>query len=284
MKIAFVSHNLITCGGIIVLFEYVKELRKRGIEADIYSESGNEDLERTYNIHPKRTCELGELTDDDILIAVRWEQCEDLLKYKGRKIQFVQGNDTYYYESVNHADLQKMKDTRNDARWGLMGVSAYALKEWKRGFVVPNGISERFFIDYGLERDIDALIEGNNEPNKNIEYTIYRAKQDGHKKIVWMGRETKKIEGVETITNPPQEEIPQIYQRAKHFYKYSHSEGFSLPILEAKASGCIIHTHDMGHNFPEDVDPKQYTWENAVNIFLDYVQGDNGDEKNKGIE
>lgn len=275
MKIAFVNTNMVTCGGIITNYEYVKEIRQRGIEANLYANDGNTELEKSYGIKQVPIENLDGCGDEDVIIANRWEQCSELEKYKGRKIQFVQGNDRYYYESVNHCDLQKMIDTRNNPNWELIGVSEYVLKDWGRGTVISNGINSRFFQKLDVERDIDALVEGTNENLKNIDYAIQKAKEDGHKRIVWMGCETKPVEGVECITNPPQEEIPKIYQRAKHFYKYSHSEGFSLPVVEAKASGCILHLGDMGHNFPEDFDPKQYTWSKACDKLLEYLNGTN---------
>jgi glycosyltransferase involved in cell wall biosynthesis len=243
-KIAFVNSNLIVCGGIITNFEYVSRLRKLGYEAFIIANQYGE-LERYYDIKHDTMDLLETLTDEDVIIANRWEQCEELEKYKGRKIQLVQGDDTIYYK--NHVDLPKLIQTRNNPNWELIGVSEYALKNWKRGVVIPNGINERFFTNIGMERDIECLVEGNNEPNKNIHYAIEKAREY-NQKVTWMGRETGLFPGVETITNPPQREIPFIYQRSKHFFKYSHSEGFSLPILEAMASGCIVHTWDMGGN------------------------------------
>lgn len=266
--IAFVNTNLILCGGIITNFEYVKELRKRGIEANLYANEGNPELEASYEINH---LPLSELKAADVIIANRWEQIQELEKYLCRKIQFVQGRDIDFYK--NHTDLPKLIEARNNPNWELIGVSEFCLKDWGRGAVIPNGVNERFFKDYGMEIDIDALVEGNNEPNKNIPYAIEQAKKDGHKKIVWLGRETCPVEGVETITNPPQEEIPKIYQRAKHFYKYSISEGFSLSILEALLSGCEVHTHDQGHNFPELTKEyaKQFTWEKSTNKLLEYL-------------
>ena len=65
--IAFVNTNLITCGGIITNFEYVKELKLQGFEADIFAEEGNNELENFYQIRIRRLSELN-LTDNDILI------------------------------------------------------------------------------------------------------------------------------------------------------------------------------------------------------------------------
>lgn len=270
-KIAYVNDALITCGGIITNFEHCRELRKRGYDARIVANGRNADMERSYPEVPITTFNwLESFTDDDVIIANWWMQVPKLDRFNGKKFQFVQGNDLKAY--IGDDLKEKCLKTRQDTRWELIAVSQYAGEWTGRDFkIVPNGISERFFVKHNLERDIDALIEGNNEPNKNILYSINEAKKDGHKKIVWLGRETHQVPGVESITNPPQQEIPKIYQRAKHFYKHSLSEGFCLPILEAKASGCVIHTWDQGNNFPEDVDPKEYTWEKAIDKLLQII-------------
>jgi glycosyltransferase involved in cell wall biosynthesis len=270
MKIAFVNDGILVCGGMITNFEYVKELKSRGYEADIYANYlCDTTLTDFYNIKPKHIEELQEYTKDDVIIANWWPQVNMLEQYKGKKIQFVQGKDIDFYSGEAKRDCL---ETRQNKNWNIIAVSKYAL-EWteRQGDIIPNGVGERFFKDYGEERDIDALVEGIDEPNKNIHEAIRKAKEDGHKKIVWLARETHSIPGVETITNPPQEEIPKIYQRAKHFYKYSHSEGFCLPLLEAMASGCEIHTHDMGGNDFKPYTKKnalRFTWEKATDKLL----------------
>lgn len=90
--IAWVTTNTITCGGMIVPFEYVSRLKKLGIEADIFAEEGNEQLESFYGIKVRPLSELN-TTDEDTIIATRWEQCERLTPMPGKKFQFVQGED-----------------------------------------------------------------------------------------------------------------------------------------------------------------------------------------------
>lgn len=273
-RIIFSLGAPVICGGTIVPCQIIGELRRRGYDAFAIADWHEPELEK-YCGTPFRTWEDLETDETDIIIAVRWEQCEELEKYQGRKIQFVQGNDRAYYEMINHTDLQKMLDKRNDPTWELIGVSDYVLQDFQSGVVIPNGIDDRFFVNLGLERDIDALVIGNNEKLKNVDYAIEMAKQDGHKKIVWMGRETKPVDGVECITNPPQDIIPSIYQRSRHVYIYSLSEGFSLPLWEAAASGCIVHTHDMGPNkdwvYTRE-EAEKYTWKNSVDKLLEYLK------------
>lgn len=272
MKIAFVAENLPTVGGIIIPFQYCRELRKRGYEARVHACTGNRDLEEAYGTRGYIP-DLKDFTDEDVIIAVWWPQVPELEQYKGRKFQFVQGNDLLAYQ--DQATKDRCLAIRQKENWEIIAVSDYAGSWTGRDYtVIPNAIDDRFFVPLGLERDIDALVEGNNEPNKNIPYAIKKAKEDGNERIVWLGRETTPMEGVECITNPKQEDIPAIYQRSKKLYKYSLSEGFCLPIWEAVASGCEIHTWDMGGNNGMEYtmeQAKKLNWENTIEKFLNTI-------------
>lgn len=234
----------------IVPFEYISRLKKMGIEADMFAEEGNPVLEAFYDFSVRPLSQL-KTTKEDSIIALRWEQCEALSTLEGKKFQLVQGDDLVLLgDDETRKECSKWRKSED---WELIGVSPFVLMRWNRGVVIPNGINERFFTNLTLDRDIDILIEGNNEPNKNIGEAIAIAKQiksamEKDLKIVWLGRETYKVDGVENISNPNQEEIPRLYQRSKVMIKLSESEGFCLPILEAMASGCLVATKDMGGN------------------------------------
>lgn len=248
-RILWVSSNTITCGGMLVPFEYISRMKKLGIETDMFAEGGNKDLEETYGFKVRPLSEL-KTTENDVIIATRWEQCERLRPLLGNKFQFVQGDDLQLLGDDKARD--ECSFWRNNPEWNLIGVSRYVLMRWNRGIVIPNGLNERFLTNLPVERNIDILIEGNNEPNKNIKEAISLALQVKQRrpetKIVWLGRETDDNLGVECITNPKQEDIPAIYQRARVMIKLSKSEGFCLPILEAMASGCLVVTTTMGGN------------------------------------
>jgi len=271
MRVAYVLNHLILCGGVIVPFEHCSYLRKKGINAAIYANGGNKDLENRYpDVPVYGTHRLNDFTDDDVIVAVWWMQVPELEHLKGRKIQFVQGNDL---EAYIGDDLKAQCQTiRNNVNWEIMAVSDYAGKWTNRDYtVIPNGINKIFFNKISIERDIDALVEGNDEPNKNIMYSINEAKKDGHKKIVWFGRQTKPIEGVECIDNPSLTDIHKLYYRSKHFYKHSKSEGFCLPIVEAKVCGCEIHTWDQGNKLDLD-NLEKYKWDNIINDLCKYLK------------
>lgn len=272
--IAFVSTNTITCGGMLVPFEYVSRLKKRGVEADLFAEEGNTELETFFGFKVRPLSQL-QTTEDDVIIATRWEQCEMLSQIPVRKYQFVQGDDIVL---LGEEQKKKCSDWRNHPDWKLIGVSRYVLMRWGRGEVIPNGVNERFLKYLGLDRDIDILIEGNNEPNKNIDEALSIAKTVKtilpDINIVWMGRETRPVEGVECITNPKQEDIPAVYQRSKVMIKLSKSEGFCLPILEAFASGCLVVTTNMGGNDAWCVHEKNCIMENYAQEIIDHLKSD----------
>lgn len=271
--IAWISTNTITCGGMLVPFEYVSRMKKLGIETDIFAEEGNKELEAFYGITVRPLSQL-QTTKDDVIIATRWEQCEALSELEGRKFQFVQGDDLALLGDDSTRAL--CSKWRNDERWELIGVSRFVLMRWGRGEVVPNGLNERFFAQLPVARDIDILVEGNNEPNKNIKEAISLANQVKSilpdVKIVWLGRETDASLGVECITKPKQDGIPAIYQRSKVMIKLSKSEGFSLPILEAMASGCLVVTTNMGGNDSWCVHEKNCIMENYAPEIIEHLK------------
>ena len=297
MKIGFINDTLITCGGLLTNYEYVKELRKRGVEANMYANSGNNELERYYGINHLPIASLSNFLPNDVIIANWWRQVPDLEKYQGKKIQFVQGLDIQNY---GEDDKNRCIATREKLNWDIIAVSKYAGEWTMRDYtVIPNGIRDDFFYNGLSKKDIDILIEGNDEENKNIDkaYVLAKLYTD---KIAWLGRETRPMENVTPFTNPPQKEIPKIYRRSKILLKLSDSEGFCLPILEAMASGCAVVTQNMGGNdfcqygyncetiekLPDLLNDdyrielliragketaQQFKWEKSTDLLLDYL-------------
>jgi glycosyltransferase involved in cell wall biosynthesis len=232
--IIFHFGELATCGPVIQSYGLVNKLNELGIEACICSNHENNDLKA----RKENESILDQTKNDDIIIANWWRDIPKLEKFKGRKIQWVRTRDKE----------EGAKRTRQREGWKIIANSEYS-GDWieKPYTIIPNYVHPRFFEEKETKRDIDVLIEGNYEPNKNIDETLEIAKKIGSK-IMWFGRQTKPVEGVYCIINPRQEDIPKLYNRSKVFLKLSHSEGFSTSILEAMASGCLVVTRDMGGN------------------------------------
>lgn len=203
-SISFLCKELITCGAILSTFELTQALRMLGVDAIIVSDYENKELENYFAITPEKA-------PRGVTIAVS-PKCEGEWAYVRTK----------------------------DERWKTHTSKKIAVSQWIADWigtdiVIGNGTHERFY-DMGLERDIDVLIEGNYESNKNIDLTIKQAKAYGER-VYWFGRTTKAVAGITTIDHPQLEEIPRLYNRAKVFLKASKEEGWGRPIAEAKACG-----------------------------------------------
>lgn len=154
-----------------------------------------------------------------------------------------------------------------DIRWTVHNsrkivVSRY-LQEWlKSGIILGNGTHERFH-NMGIERDIDVLICGNYEANKNIEATLEKAKAYGQR-IVWFGRATRNIPGCEAIASPPVADIPYLYNRARVFITASKDEGWGRPVAEAMSCGVPTIINENGGNRDIEI----VTWESIANQLI----------------
>ena len=231
-SIDFLFDELITCGCTLSAFELCEALREQGQECNIVSKHPNKELEDYFKI-------------------------ESVRKKIGTTITFTP-------KLVGDYAYVRTKD----GRWlnhqePIIAVSKY-IKDWIGGSVIGNGTHKRFK-NLNIERDIDILIEGNHEPNKNIEETIKEAKKLG-KNIVWFGRHTIPVPGVHNITNPSIESIPQLYNRSKVLLKMSKNEGWSRPIAEATQCGCKVINKNGGNKEIEIV-----SWESIAKQLLEYL-------------
>lgn len=244
MQIAYVVEQIITCGGIIVAFEHVKYLRERGYDAFVIADEGHLP---GYNVPVYPLNKLRDMEDEDVIVAVWFPQIKLINEFKGRKIQFSQD----CIEDISIMPEQSIIDcriARHTPGWETMAVSKYA-GDWigVDYTLIPNGLRDGFYVDLKLERDIDVLIEGNDDGNKGIPDAFEIAQSYPGLKIGWLARETRHGAWTE-FQNPTQDEIPSIYQRSKIVIKCSQSEGFGLPHLEAMASGCLLLTYDSKGN------------------------------------
>ena len=262
--INFLFDEVITGGAVLSAFELCQAIREYR-ECNIVAHFDNKELEEYFNI--KR-----------IGLSAR---------PKGIDITFtpkIKGDFSY----IRTDDKRWLK--RTDP---VIAVSEY-IKSKFGGVVIGNGTHERFS-DIGLERDIDILIEGNYEPNKNIEATIKEARKlytldrrdtrkesesgeflrdneegCGNKtepKIVWFGRHTTDL-GIEHYSNPSLKDIVILYNRSKKFLKMSKCEGWGRPVAEAKRCGCEIINLSGGNKDIEIV-----SWDSVAKQLLKYLDG-----------
>ena len=234
-SINFLFDELITCGCTLSAFELCEAIRKEGRDCNIIAKFNNPELEEYFNIEKRGYHN----------------------RPKGIDITFTpKMNGHYAYVRTN------------DKRWlkhdePIIAVSNHIKKEIGGEIVIGNGTHKRFK-NLEIERDIDVLIEGNYEPNKNIIETIEEAKKHG-KRIVWFGRNTKNL-GVEHCSNLPLDDIVELYNRSKKFLKMSKDEGWNRPIAEATKCGCEIINLSGGNK-----DIKIVSWKSIAKELLSYL-------------
>lgn len=212
--IAFYFREINLCGAVKQTREVVAELQKRGYNSYITKEE------------PRA----------DIIVANFWQDLPYLEQFPGRKVQWVRTRDPYF----------NSKATRNRPGWEVIANSHYS-GDWigLPYTIIPNGLTEEWFNQPPRERDIDILIEGNDEKNKRIPETLKKAREISEN-VVWLTRQDSGRVDCKKIIKP--DNLPEVYQRSKVLLKLSDSEGFSNPCLEAMASGCVLVTQDMGGN------------------------------------
>ena len=237
---SFLLVELITCGAVLSTFELVQALKREGVDARIVSPHNNRELEEYFGITVERESK-------GITIAVS-PKCE--------------GDYAYV----------RTRDERWKAHKSKKIVVSKYLQEWLgEGIIISNGTHERFY-DMGLERDIDVLICGNDESNKNIQGTIERARVQCSVSgtsllIVWFGRSVSSVQGVESIGSPRLEEISRLYNRAKCFVSASKDEEWGRPVAEAQACGVPKVINENGGNREIEVVP----WSQIAKSFIKQI-------------
>jgi glycosyltransferase involved in cell wall biosynthesis len=231
--ITFRFTEIITCGAVLSGFELCEAINRLGYKCYVESSHNNEELEKYFKIKPIR-------------------------KPKGITITFTPKlTGDYAYIRTEDERWKSHKEKK-------IAVSEYIAKWIDCDIIIGNGTHQRFK-DLKIERDIDILVEGNDEPNKNIGETIEVAKQIGNK-IVWFGRNTRRIDGVQSISSPSIEKIPELYNRSKTLLKMSGSEGWGRPVAEAMACGCNVINGSGGNR-----DIKIVKWKKIAKQLLHYL-------------
>lgn len=231
MPVSFLCKELLPCGAVLSTFELAQALNRYGVDAYIVSAYNNPEYERFFQVEVKR-----EPVGTTVAVSPR---CEGEWAY-------VRTRDERWLQHESRKIV----------------VSGY-LRDWLGdGVIIGNGTHERFFNQH-IDRDIDVLVTGNYEANKNMEATLERAKSIGGR-VVWFGRSVVPSAGIETVENPGLLEIPRLYNRAKCFLTMSRNEGWGRPVAEAMACGVPDVINENGGN--RDIEVVE--WEQIAKQFI----------------
>lgn len=333
LKIVYVMTHVSVCGGVKVIFEHSNRLMKKGWEVCIVSHFPKPDWYPIYAEYKQVPFGI-ELAQGiplcDVIVATYWDHIQACIETGiAPVVYFEQGDEHLFHIERLSEDVQSYVKTQMQLPAFIMTVSHKASYSLKKNFerdsvIIPNAIDHDVFTT-----NIKSNINKYNEPyilimgNENITFkgipriinVVQRVKElYPVVKLYWINPKNPGDSWADAAdrvyVNPPQNEIAELFQHAIMFVSASEFESFSLPVIEAMATGCpVVSTNNDGvmeygvdgeniliaeigneddlycriMNLLEDGDlrrktsenglitAKKYNWEDSVSILMEYL-------------
>jgi glycosyltransferase involved in cell wall biosynthesis len=257
MNIAYILPTSWACGGIHAAFYQANELIGRGHQVTIFApaEEAAEGFALAAPIRPIPE-ESAPERHFDVLVHVREVYPTSRALHARSSFLLLQDKDHLLVSGVKRSALLR---TYADPALNLVTVSEW-LAEFVREkcansnvWVIGNGVDlGRFSPDPKPREGIRLLIEGDfPDPMRNVIEAIEVANRvRQHQKVeVWaVGRRFATPGSLvdKVFENPPEDQMPRIYQQCDLLIKTAIIEGFGRPFLEAMACGCVPATYASG--------------------------------------
>jgi O-antigen biosynthesis protein len=257
MNIAYVLPSSWACGGIHAAFYQANELIARGHQVTVFSPV--EEAAEGFSLSAPFLTIPDESAPEqhfDVLVHVREMYRAPGALSARRNFLLLQDKDYLLVSGVKRSALLR---AYADPQLHVLAVS-----EWLAEFVrekcannnvrvIGNGVDLRQFSPDPRPRErMRLLIEGDfPDPMRNVIAAIEVASRvRQHQKVeVWaLGRRfvTPGSLADRVFENPPEDQIPGIYQQCDLLIKTAIIEGFGRPYLEAMACGCVPATYASG--------------------------------------
>lgn len=266
IKIIFILQTIGMSGGIKIVFEHASRLQKRGFDVQIWAldsqaspwEDSKEVRIRTFKNYDRLTAALS--NEEAIKVATWWETAFPVWLASVRKgipVYFIQEFETWFYpdDIVAQASVVSCyrKEFRNmtTSKYNHQEITALGLKATP----IPCGYDDNTYYQIkGTKRASNTLLAlGRSFFQKNFEFTFKSWRALGEKrpklKLFGIEPEMEKLDKkIEYVTKPSNQEVNRLYNEATVFVQTSRHEGFSLPLLEAMATGAPIICTDAHGN------------------------------------
>ncbi len=253
IRLIYVLQSSGLSGGIKIVLEHANHLKKRGFATEIWSLDGKTNWgldvpHRTFLNYDQLTEALTK--EEAIKIATWWETAQPVWLAsinKGVPVYFIQELETWFYpndELVQHAVIACYRFEFNN-----LTTSHYNEQELKSlnllTTTIPCGIDlDTYKPLKGVKREKEVLLAlGRTFFQKNFTFTLKSWKALGEQRPqMWLYGQEKHMEKLDSkITyrlKPSNQEVNKLFNTASFFVQTSYHEGFSLPPLEAMATGC----------------------------------------------
>lgn len=228
-RLLFRGRHQLPSGGVRVIYQHCEILKKHGFKA-YPVHLGNFSVDWFSHSLKELTKEqaLEMISTEDVVICpeiiptvITWFSCR-------HRICFVQN-----WALINIGT--KGKKYEDFGFTGILSCSGYITRFMKEQTALPiatvvNGIDLNLFYDNPELREPDSVL-----------YLNRRNVSDARRAISMLPADLRqKIHFIELENKYPQEKLAEIYRQADIFLAIGYPEGFSLPPLEAMASGCSV--------------------------------------------
>lgn len=283
LPIIFVLPATSMSGGIRAVLELSERLLSLGENVQVWSLQGNPTW-MTVSLGVKEFNSYADLTDalaavEAVKVATWWETAEPVFLAsinRGVPVQYVQEFESWFYPDMEGARAAVISNYRPEFCYTT--TASYQQKELSEvgiiSRIIPPGFNEETFnYDPRVNRRDDVLLAlGRSFFQKNFVQSASAWKLLGSQRpnLQLFGFEPEILndEKVEYLVEPSDIEIAKLYRSSTAFIQTSIHEGFSLPLIEAMASGCPVITTNAHGNMDFCVDG-----ENCIVVGLDDVAG-----------
>jgi glycosyltransferase involved in cell wall biosynthesis len=196
--------------------------------------------------------------DSDVVIATAWKTAEWVAAYpdeKGKKFYFIQGHENWDASAERVDATWTLPMTKIVvARW----LQRMALDIGESSVYVPNAINQDSFhpeIAPNKREPCSVTMLYNTQPGKGTKdglraiEALKKVKPELLVALFGVPKRPDDLPGwIEYHSNPAQDELRRLYNKAALFLAPSHSEGWGLTALEAMACGsAVVATNNTGH-------------------------------------
>lgn len=254
MKIVYVANRVDPCGGVRIIFEHVNRLSDMGHDVTLMSSFPRptwHDVRARYLKIPFHGGLADYLPVADVVVATYWDQIRDL--GRAAPVAYFEQGDGHLFAQLDASQATIVRDHITFAHdvWTVSRASARALQDRfdVDATVIPNGI------DLDLFRPLDGNRTGRRVcimgsaavQFKGIDtlLRVFERMRTRHRdlRLTWISPEVPQIatpQSVDVLVSPPQGRLAEALRASDLLMSASAYEAFSLPPLEAMASGVPV--------------------------------------------
>lgn len=269
LKVTYVLNRTSVCGGVKIILEQANYLIEQGWDVSLVSHFPCPDwfpVKAKYIKVPFHIDVAQGIPDCDVIVATYYDHIQACIETGiAPVVYFEQGDEHLFHLDRLQYELQLFVEKQLKLPQFVCTVSHQAALLMKQNFgldseVIPNAIDHQVFhLNEGISNPVEEpyilMMGSENNAFKGIKRIIKAVNtvklQLEEVKLYWINPDFPSEPWASMVdrvfVNPPQHKIAELYRGALLFVSASEYETFSLPVLEAMATGCpVVSTQNYG--------------------------------------